>query len=113
MTNFLQTFGVSPQFQPVPPQMLAARQALLRPAILPLGVDIRTTTSWLLDISQRSRRARYWDLEKATVPIRMYFAVRPGLASPAEQVILSAYTDDTLSPQASLWLEYFRGPMRR
>lgn len=108
LTNFLQTFGVLPDFMPVPPQMLAARKSLSSPPMFPSGLDKRSAAAWLADIAGTSRRASHWDLEAATVPLRMYMATRPGLASPRDEVLLSAYTDDTINPQATVWLEYVR-----
>jgi hypothetical protein len=71
-------------------------------------LDKGSATAWLADIATTSRRASHWDLEATTVPLRMYMAARPGLASPTDEVLLSAYTDDTVNLQATIWIEYLR-----
>ena len=101
LTNFLLASGFSGEFMPV--SMGAFGQAAVP---LPGALNLQGGLNWASDV----RHAAAWDLQKQKGPIKMGVVRTSAKTSPAQQVFLMIYVDDSTSAQAALWFEYLRGP---
>lgn len=103
LTNFLQVFGFAGEFTRMPPQTLALMK---QPPTLP-GLSAGGITRFLANAPREAHHASEWNPHRATAPLRMYLNARPAI-SPAEQIIMTAYVDDSDSEQAIVYLDYLR-----
>jgi hypothetical protein len=106
LTNFLRGFGFMDEFERMPTSTLALmKQPPTLPGLGPHGMD-----AFLANAPREAHHASEWNPHKARAPLRMYVKTQPAV-SPAEQVILLAYVDDSGSEQAIVYLDYLRAPL--
>lgn len=108
LTNFLHGFGFSDEFTRIPTQTLALMK---QPLTLP-GLSGSEMVGWLANVPREAHHASEWNPHKAKAPLRMYMNARPAV-SPAEQVVMLAYVDDSGSEQAIVYLDYLRARFPR
>jgi hypothetical protein len=108
LTNFLHGFGFMDEFTRIPAQTLALMK---QQPTLP-GLSAGGMARWVASAPRETRHASEWNPHKAKAPLRMYPNARPAV-SPAEQVIMLAYVDDSNSEQAIVYMDYMRARLPR
>lgn len=103
LTNFLSGFGFMDEFTRMPTQTLA----LMKQAPTLPGPSVEGITAFLANAPREAHHASEWNPHKAVAPLRMYLKARSAV-SPAEQVIMVAYVDDSASERAIVYLDYLR-----
>src|SRR5262249_20680600 len=103
----LRGFGLTDEFTRIPTQTLALMK---QPLTLP-GLSGGGMANWLADVPRETHHASEWNPHKAKAPLRMYLNARPAV-SPAEQVIMVVYVDDSVGEQAIVYLDYLRASLR-
>jgi len=104
LTNFLTASGLNDALLPVPAGAFG-RQFVS----LPRGLDPGSAANWVSDV----RHADEWDPGKGNTPLLMGSVATSARSSSKGQVLLLILLDDSTSPQAKVYLQYFRAPKRR
>ena len=96
LTNFLTASGLNAMLLPVPPGAFSSK---LMP--LPQGLNPAGAVNYIADV----RHAEAWDPGKGNTPLLMGSVTAQAKSSPREQVMLLLLLDDSLSPQAKVYLQ--------